>query len=160
MILLVGKSGSGKDFFVTLFGLKPVVSRTTRKPRPGEINEIHKIFVSKEDFKTYGRENMLAYTVFDGEEYCALEIDFKGKNVYVIDPSGVRYLKNKKMIDDGYDTSYDDYPVVYIKSPLYRRAYRLFQRKGFRHTISRLVHDYFQFRDFERNKEYDVLLRN
>jgi hypothetical protein len=33
----------------------------------------------------YDRENMLAYTVFDGEEYCALKIDFKGKNVYVID---------------------------------------------------------------------------
>lgn len=157
MILLVGKSGSGKDFFVTLFELKPVVSRTTRKPRQGEIDGIHKVFVTKNDFKKYDRENMLAYTIFDGEEYCALKIDFKGKNVYVIDPSGVRYLKNKMVLDSIYNI---EYKVVYIKSPIHRRAYRLYQRKGFKHTISRLLHDYFQFRDFERNKEYDILLRN
>ena len=112
MMLLVGKSGSGKDFFVTLFKLKPVVSRTTRKPRQGEIDGIHKRFITKENFKKYDRENVLTYTVFDDEEYCALEIDFKGKNVYVIDPSGVRYLKNKKVSGNLHNMNYN---IVYIK---------------------------------------------
>ncbi len=51
MLLLVGKSASGKDTIqkeLIKMGMKAVVSYTTRSPRKGEIDGIAYHFITKE----------------------------------------------------------------------------------------------------------------
>ncbi len=92
---IVGPSGAGKTTLVErleeLYGFKAVQSYTTRPPRyEGETGHI---FVSTEEFKSLG--DMCAYTVFDGYEY-GVTSDLIDKNdLYIIDPDGVEFLREK-----------------------------------------------------------------
>lgn len=92
IILLVGQSGCGKstiaDILEKHYGLRQVVSYTTR-PSRGE-GDLH-YFVTKEEFAEI-KDEMCAYTVFDGNEYGASSDDVELSDVYVIDPAGVRYF--------------------------------------------------------------------
>ena len=92
LVLLVGRSGSGKTTLeetLELVGFKSVKSYTTRPPRyEGEDSHI---FISKEEFDAL--ENKMGYTEFNGYEYCATKEQLDEANIYVIDPSGVEYLK-------------------------------------------------------------------
>lgn len=95
IILLVGKSGSGKSAVANAlnarYGLDAIQSYTTRPPRfDGEDGHI---FVSKEDFPA--RDEWVAWTLFNGYEYCATQKQVDDNDVYVIDPAGIYYFKNK-----------------------------------------------------------------
>lgn len=90
---LVGASGVGKttvcNRLVQEYGLKAVESYTTRPPRyPGETGHI---FVTPEEFHKLGP--LCAYTKFDGHEYGVPSSMVDACDLYVIDPPGVRYLK-------------------------------------------------------------------
>nr|DAG36868.1 MAG TPA: Guanylate kinase [Caudoviricetes sp.] len=93
LVLLVGKSGSGKTTLekelVNNFGFKSVKSYTTRPKRVA--NEESHQFVSKEEFDTL--ENKVAYTCFNGYEYCATKEQLDNATIYVIDPDGIEYLR-------------------------------------------------------------------
>lgn len=172
MILLVGKSGSGKDFLVGLFSLRPVISRTTRPKRDYEIDGVHKIFITDRELDSYKKEDIVAYTVYDRHRYCALREDLNEKDVYVIDPPGVRSMG-----------AIVEHIVIYVRAPLHRRLKRLYQRelesitkkqvkentkisynknryRAFLYGIRRVWHDYLNYSDFEKNREYNFLLRN
>lgn len=97
LVLLVGKSGSGKTTLEKMLvevGFKSVKSYTTRPKRTKD--EDNHTFVSKEEFDAL--ENKIAYTNFNGYEYCATKEQLDEATVYVIDPAGVEYLKQS-----GYD---------------------------------------------------------
>lgn len=91
--LLLGKSGSGKTTVQTQlekeFGLKPLISYTTRAPRHKD--ETGHIFVSKEVFDAL--ENKIAYAEFAGNEYCSTAEQIDESDIYVIDVQGIKYLK-------------------------------------------------------------------
>ena len=93
LVLLVGKSGSGKTTLekelVNNFGFKSVKSYTTRPKRVA--NEENHQFVTKEEFDTL--ENKVAYTCFNGYEYCATKEQLDNATIYVIDPDGIEYLR-------------------------------------------------------------------
>lgn len=93
LTLIVGKSGSGKSTFqnalVRKYGFKDVQSYTTRPKRYD--NETGHIFVTKEEFDAL--ENKVAYTEFNGYEYCATKEQLDESNVYIIDPKGIETLK-------------------------------------------------------------------
>ena len=100
--LIVGRSGSGKTTLVNelenRYGFKSVHSYTTR-PKRSE-NEIGHIFVSSD--KVPPKEEMVAYTVFNGYEYWATQGQIEGSDLYVIDPDGIKsfmdnYKGNKKV---------------------------------------------------------------
>ena len=93
LVLLVGKSGSGKTTLekelVNNFGFKSVKSYTTRPKRVA--NEENHQFVTKEEFDAI--ENKVAYTCFNGYEYCATKEQLDNATIYVIDPDGIEYLR-------------------------------------------------------------------
>lgn len=92
---IVGPSGSGKTTLVNAladkYGYKVIESYTTRPPRyEGEVGHI---FVSPEEFKALGE--MCAYTKFDGNEYGVTADLIEQNDLYVIDPAGVDFLRQK-----------------------------------------------------------------
>jgi len=96
IICLVGPSGSGKTYIANLledlWDIPMIESRTTRPPRyEGERGHT---FVTQEEFVTYKKEDMIAYTQFGVFDYCCLIQDVnKPVQSYVIDEFGLLYLR-------------------------------------------------------------------
>jgi guanylate kinase len=105
IIALVGKTASGKDtiarYITETYNIPQVVSFTTRPIRPSEQNGREHYFVSKERMAELvaDNKNLFAYTKFPetGYEYCASLDEEQQKHdwVYIIDPPGIEYLKEK-----------------------------------------------------------------
>lgn len=92
LTLIVGGSGGGKSTLERVLnerGYKSVISFTTR-PKRNEEDTGH-IFVSKENFDKL--PNKVAYTLFDGNEYCATKEQVDEADIYIIDPDGVDTLR-------------------------------------------------------------------
>jgi len=97
IIALVGESGSGKSTIAELLGkegLKNIQSFTTRKPRyEGEKGHI---FTTKKQYECNKANNtIVAETLFDGNYYWTTKGQLNGECVYIIDPVGVKELKEK-----------------------------------------------------------------
>jgi guanylate kinase len=91
MILIIGRSGSGKDHLareLSKHGLKQVLSYTTRPPRrPDE--DTH-IFIKPEESCNY--KDKIATTEIAGCEYFATKQQMIDNDVYIIDPHGMYEL--------------------------------------------------------------------
>lgn len=91
MILIVGRSGSGKDFLareLSRSGLKQVMSYTTRPPRRPDENT--HIFIRPEESAAY--QDKIATTEINGYEYFATKQQMKDNDIYIIDPHGLYEL--------------------------------------------------------------------
>lgn len=140
LILLVGKSGSGKSTFQQelekRWYLHSVQSYTTRPKRSD--NETGHIFVTKEEFDAL--ENKVAYTEFDGYEYCATKEQLDKSEVYIIDPQGLESLKQN------YDGKF--LFVVYLKAKEYICTQRMLMRGDSVEKVrERIEHDKRVFKD-------------
>jgi guanylate kinase len=150
MILLVGKSGAGKDYYCEQHNLRRVVSHTTRKPRTGEINGVHKWFSTYDECLANWRR-IVAYTQFSGARYWAYPEDLVDKDVYVIDPAGVRFFRRFSPKLDIPIT------VILITAPWYVRLKRMVTRgDGVLSALRRIIHDHFEF----KNLKPDQVIRN
>lgn len=95
MILLIGKSGSGKTTVATELeksgrGFRSVCSYTTRPPRfQGESGHI---FVTDNDYDKL--TDIVAYSTFDGYRYCATAKQFEENQIYTVDLHGLQQIKN------------------------------------------------------------------
>lgn len=141
MILVCGKSGSGKDTIVEKVCLRAsvdkVASRTTRKKREGETNRDH-IFNTQQEFEEI-RHKLIAYTYFNGYEYGVCREDLDGKDLYIIDWDGIKFLKER--------VSDIDFIVVHIKVNPLIRFYRMLKRgDGIKKALIRIIHDYKKFK--------------
>lgn len=141
LILVVGKSGSGKDYIVDKicsdFNKSKVLSRTTRKPRFN--NENTHLFVSKEQAdKEFNKS--IAKTIFNGHRYYTLKEDLENADLYIIDRDGVYNMQNSEI----------KYKSVYLKVGLIKRIKNM-RKRGDRvkNIISRLVNDYVKFKGFK-----------
>lgn len=107
MIIIIGKTASGKDTIVnkliSLYGLKKVITYTTRSQRKGEKQDVTYHFISDKDFKQKINEGFFAewksYITADGVWYygTALE-DLKNgeyNSVIILTPDGYRDVVNK-----------------------------------------------------------------
>lgn len=106
MLVLIGKSASGKDtikeILVKKYGFHPIVTYTTRPMRKDEIADITYHYISNEDFITKIEEGFFAewkkYHI--GEEtwyYGSAKDDLKNADndaVVILTPDGVRDIKN------------------------------------------------------------------
>lgn len=101
IICIVGESGSGKttlaEYIQNNYGVKMIESYTTRPRRTPD--EIGHTFVK--DFDLFTMDDMIAYAVFGGYEYCCLKADVRKENTYVIDEPGYDYLR--KNFGDEYE---------------------------------------------------------
>lgn len=141
LVLVVAKSGVGKSYIVNKicedFNKREVISRTTRKPRFQ--NESTHVFVSNEQAdKEFN--NSIAKTIFDRNRYYTLEEDLEGRDIYIIDPRGVKSMKDKGI----------DFKTVYINANLITRIKQM-RKRGDKwiNILIRIIHDFFAFYKFK-----------
>jgi len=95
MIVLSGPSASGKTEVAKLlmneYGIKRVITTTTRPMRKGEVDGIDYYFVSKERFKEMINEGLFVeYTEYNGNLYGSLKSEIADNKVIAIEPNGMR----------------------------------------------------------------------
>lgn len=143
LILLVGKSGSGKTtvakYLEDNYDFKMLDSYTTRLPRyDGERGHI---FATKEDY--HNEKNIVASTFFDDNYYWATQEQCEEADVYVVDPDGV------DMFEMEFDATKRRYIIVYLDVPVYKRFFRMWKRDGsIKKAIGRIIHDHKKFGNF------------
>lgn len=143
LILLVGKSGSGKttiaEYLEKHYGMKMLRSYTTRPMR--KPNEDGHIFVTKDDFNAMPHK--VAHTFFDNHDYWATQEQCDASDVYVIDPDGVKSLKRNYL-------STRPYYTIYLQVNPFVRLWRMYKRdKSIAKSLKRIVHDHNKFGHFE-----------
>ena len=161
IITLTGKTSTGKDsaakYIEEEYGIHPIVSYTTRDIRVGEEDGREHYFISdKEMDKLEKRDDILAWTQFDktGIRYCAStkDLDDDGIYTYIIDPNGIKWLRehykgNAETISLYFDLS---------ETAIMRRA---LIRGDIREVIEeRLDSEREQFNAFKESGKYDALI--
>lgn len=151
-ILLVGKSGSGKntvqDYLVNKYGLKPLVSYTTRAKRYPE-EDTH-IFITEQEYEEIKqKEKIIAYTFYNGNHYFATEKQFADSDIYIIDIEGIKCIKEL-----GIDIPYD---VIYLDVPAHIRMERMSKRNDNHSMIEeRLKYDETAFKDIRQYSNHFI----
>lgn len=163
IFLIVGCSGSGKTTITEQleqqYGLKSIQSYTTRAKRSE--NETGHIFVSDKEFDNL--TNLVGYTVFAGNRYCATAEQVENNDLYVIDPKGIDFFmksyKGNKIPK-----------VIFISSDLTTRYDRMVKRaedKGdafltaVDKALNRIKNDVVEFYDYTHNNAHvDFAINN
>lgn len=141
IVLLTGKSGSGKSYISEKicndFNKKEVISRTTRKPRfKGE--NTHLFVTNEQADKEF--DKALAKTIFDGNRYYILEKDLSYKDLYIIDPYGVKSFEKNNIY----------FKTVYLDVPLWTRIKQMHHRGDtIKMIIRRVINDHKMFKNFK-----------
>ena len=163
IFLIVGCSGSGKTTITEQleqkYGLKSIQSYTTRKPRyEGETGHI---FISDEEFDKL--TDMVAYTEFAGNRYCATAEQVEDNDLYIIDPKGIDFFM--KSYNGGKTPK-----VIFISCNLTTRYERMIEReetKGKSHqeaiesSLTRIVNDAGEFYDYIQGQAWiDYVCKN
>lgn len=106
MILLVGASASGKTeiakYLQAHYGIKKVITHTTRPMRSGERQDVDYHFVSKEQFDQLKKEDSFVETThYNGNEYGSSKAEVADDKVLIVDPVGLQAfikLNNPRII--------------------------------------------------------------
>lgn len=98
MLVLIGKSGSGKTTICDLLckneGFVKATSYTTRAPRKGETTGTYYKFISKLEFaELYLQNKILEKTVYNDQYYGLANESLNSNTVAVVDPAGAITLK-------------------------------------------------------------------
>lgn len=150
IFLIVGCSGSGKTTITEQleqkYGLKSIQSYTTRQPRYN--GETGHIFISDEEFDKL--TDMVAYTEFAGNRYCATVEQVENNDLYIIDPKGVDFFmksyKGSKIPK-----------VIFISSDMTTRYERMKSRAeendcefmdAVKSSLERITNDVVEFYDY------------
>lgn len=168
LILVIGRSGSGKDTLVRYatdalkdsHKIVSVPSYTDRPIRPTETDGVEHTFLTKEQFdELLEKETMFAYTKIGetGFRYCStvemLERLDGDTIFYVIDPNGYDYCSNFK---DRFNMK-----VIYVSTDEEIRKTRANLRNGDSATWAKRTEDEnAQFDEFEHDKPWDTIVYN
>lgn len=152
IVCLVGESGSGKTTLYEMLralGYKVVDSYTTRAPRVP--NEPGHIFLLPEAFDAI-RDDLVAYTEFNGFEYGVTKEQVEESHFYIIDPDGVDYFAEK--------IGRENFVVIYVYANEEFRFERMKKERGVEAALSRINHDREKFRKFIDDEDYNAILYN
>ena len=154
LYLIVGASGSGKDYIVDKIckelDMTRVISRTTRRSRGA--NDLH-IFV---DACTAGEEigRSIARTDYNGNLYYVLPEDIEDADFYIIDVKGVYTLFNEQ--DKGIPCLQRDIEIIFIDAPWYVRFINMIKRGDkLKDIFRRLSVDRIEFDEFEGDYNFN-----
>lgn len=157
-LLIVGRSSSGKTSIASTacynLGLKLVKSYTTRPPRNEKeiLNSTDHIFITEDDVEKY-KDNIAAYTEINGYKYFTTMDQINECDAYVIDPNGIKSLKE-------HCGNLYDFCTVYVRtSPAIAKERA--QRRGDGDMFdSRIADEDAQFKQFEKDMDWDYHLLN
>lgn len=162
MIIIVGKSGSGKDSVVkkltNFYDYKKIVTWTTRPMRPKEMQDVTYHFTDEETFEEKIEEGFFAewkkYESIEGTWYYGTALldltTFNEDKIIILTPDGYQDIK---------DIIGKDTLTVYLKSKNRILKSRLKKRGDNPKEIKRrLRHDKKDFKGIE--KEVDVVIEN
>lgn len=162
MIIVLGKSGSGKDSVVkkltNFYDYKKIVTWTTRPMRPKEIQDVTYHFTDEETFEEKIDEGFFAewkkYESIEGTWYYGTALldltTFNENKIIILTPDGYQDIK---------DVISKDTLAVYLKSKNRILKSRLKKRGDNPKEIKRrLRHDKKDFKGIE--KEVDVVIEN
>ena len=113
MLIIVGPSASGKtqvtSILIEKYGLRKMVTYTTRAKRIGEIDKIDYNFITTEDFQSKIQNNFfLEYVNYNGNFYGTAFSDIAKDKVVILEPNGLKTYLSKVR---------DDVKVVYFDAP-------------------------------------------
>ena len=164
MIILLGKSASGKDTVVNnlihnYYGYEKIITWTTRPMRPGEKQDLTYHFTDDEDFEEKIEEGFFAewkkYNSVFGTWYYGTAVQDITNNpnnkIIILTPSGYEdikeYINNEEILS------------VYLDSSL-RTLYKRLKFRGDnpKEIKRRLLHDIKDFRGIKNN--VDVVIKN
>ena len=156
IFLIVGCSGSGKTTITEQleqkYGLKSIQSYTTR-PKRSE-NETGHIFVTNKEFDKL--TDMVAYTEFAGNRYCATTEQVENNDIYIIDPKGIDFFMKSY---NGRKTP----KVIFISSDMATRYERMKSRAeengnefmdAVKSSLERITNDVVEFYDYIHNNAH------
>ena len=163
IFLIIGGSGSGKTTITEQleqrYGLTSIQSYTTRAAR--YVGEKGHIFVSDEEFDKL--TDLIGYTEFDGNKYCATAEQVEYNDLYVIDPKGIEYFREHYHGNKGVK-------IIYIDSSLSTRYERMKNRaeengvpftEAMNSSLRRVNNDINEFYDyFHGNATVDFTVTN
>lgn len=138
LFLIIGKSGSGKDYFVDEFcnnhrGFSKVLSYTTRQQRFP--NENTHTFISKDEYRNL--TDIVASTEFNGEYYCATREMVELADFYIVDLDGALDFFGKfKNCFYGREVYY-----LYLDINPFKRFFRMVKRNSVKSAINRIIND-------------------
>ena len=143
-IILVGKAGSGKDFFkdyMRMEGHECDVSYTTRPQRKGEVEGVTYHYISEEVFNKYKLEGLFYEDVeFNGWKYATTKRDWVERKLCIKTPSGIAQLTDQDL---------EESIVIYFDVPLEERRERLLKRSDADKVDRRIAADESDFKDFK-----------
>lgn len=158
LICLMGRTASGKDTLANKLcertGLRQVISYTTRERRANEGNT--HIFITDEEYQSIEDSGRIAaFTKIGPYKYCCTIEQLYENDIYVIDPEGVKNLRdlnlpNLKLI------------TVYVNTPDDIRKDRAISKRGDDRLVfmKRDMAERDQFRAMLRNADFDYAISN
>lgn len=160
LITVAGRNSAGKSLIAKkvaeALGLHVVKSYATRKPRPEELEKglenCDHIFVSDEEYNKL--ENITAETEINGARYCTTQEILDNSDIYVIDPKGIKDLKER---------CGSRYKILqfYIYADADKRAARFVARGETKAKFeAREQSEDEQFCNYENNHGWDIIIYN
>lgn len=152
IVLVMGKSGSGKDTLVdkvcksTEVSPPPsqIISYTTR-PRRRLEGDTH-VFVNE---PMPPSSEVIAWTKYHGHHYWSTKEQVAAHDLYIIDPPGaISLLDNEEFLRIKLPV------IVYLDVHWWTRLKRITKRNGFIYAVKRIWVDRKQFRGAERLADY------
>lgn len=159
MLVIIGKSGSGKNFIPELFNLKYTPGYTTRELRPGDNPSLYKMHIT--DYLVEKIQNKItADTNFDGHQYWTRIIEFNDEqyDFMIVSPKGLNALLNttqmllSKKRNDYLCSITLQRPMkfIYFRAPLWKRVLNMHKRGDtWKEIIKRTWHDRTAFKNIE-----------
>ena len=159
MIILIGKSGSGKSTIERIisnqYGYKRIISFTTREKRKNETDGVEYNFITKQKFdEMFKNDEFLEYVEYNGNYYGAAKKDFTKNSIIVVEPVGFKIIKeNLSKIK----LNPDDVKSFYIDVNKENRILRMANRgDSIESVTNRIKNDEIAFEGVEYEVDYVI----
>lgn len=155
MIVIVGESASGKSsvakYLTNNCGYKRIVTYTTRAPRHNEVDGFDYYFIQEDQFEKLDKQDFFAETaLYNGWRYGSAKKDYTDDSVIVVNPLGLRNLKNSNI---------ENIFSVYLYVPRRDRLIKCLERgDDIEEAYRRSLSDIGMFDGIE--KEVDLVIKN